>query len=286
MARGQRRTRREQERLRLLERGTEDHYLDTALYDHEYADRDDDVTWYRSFVAQRATDTAVLELGAGTGRITCRLAADGHEIIALDRMPVMLDALRQRCERDGWTESIRPVEGDMRELPLPDASVSVVIAPFNALMHLYTWRDLLACLREVDRVLQPGGALAFDVELPDIGWLTWDPEKRHAVTPFVHPTTGERLVYSTNHLYDAATQICHVRIFYDDAPPPGRKFVAPPKPRKLVHLAHRQIFPEEVRALVDAAGLSLESHTGDFRDISLGPAVQSQVVVCTKASPD
>ncbi len=270
------------ERQRLLHRGTEDHYVDTALYDQEYDDRDEDVEWYRSFVGERAPTTAVLELGAGTGRIACPVAQDGHRVIALDRMATMLDGLRQRAAQQGLSESIEVIEADMRELPLPDASVSVVIAPFNALMHLYTWRDLLACLREVARVLQPGGVLAFDVELPDPEWLNWDPDERHAVTPFVHPTTGERLIYSTNHRYDARTQICHVRIFYDDPPPRGRKFVAPAKPRSLVHLAHRQIYPQELELLVDTAGLILLSHTGDFRGISLGPGVQSQVVVATK----
>ena len=56
----------------------------------------------------------------------------------------------------------------------------------------------------------------------------------------------------------------------------------PAKPKKLVHLAHRQIFPEEIRGLVAQAGLSLESLTGDFLGITLRTGVQSQVAVCTK----
>jgi hypothetical protein len=98
----------------------------------------------------------------------------------------------------------------------------------------------------------------------------------------VHPVTGDKLVYSTNHRYDQQTQICHIRIFYDDAPPRGRKFRPPSEPRRLVHLAHRQIFPEEVRMLVDVAGFEMCSHTGDFKDIPLGDAAESQIVVCTK----
>jgi hypothetical protein len=90
------------------------------------------------------------------------------------------------------------------------------------------------------------------------------------------------MVYSTNHRYDPESQVCHVRIYYDDAPPPGRRFVAPPQPRKLVHLAHRQIFPEELRMLVTMAGLLIESHTGDFEGVALGPGVQSQVVIASK----
>jgi hypothetical protein len=149
-------------------------------------------------------------------------------------------------------------------------------------MHLYRHEDLLTCFREVNRVLSPGGVFAFDVQLPDLEWLMWDPDKRHAVTRFRHPTSGEDLVYSTNHTYDPATQICHVRIYYDKAPARGRKFKPPPRPKRLVHLAHRQIFPEELRGLVAGAGLELESLTGDFEDLPLRTGVESQVVVCRK----
>lgn len=282
---------RDVEHERLLALGTEDHYLDVELYDFEYADREDDVAWYLDRAqryraeagAEAEADTPpILELGAGTGRITLPLCRAGHRVVALDRMPSMLDRLRAHLAVEPSADAVEVLEADMRELPLPDEHFGLVIAPFNTLMHLYTWRDLLACFREVHRVLVPGGTFAFDVELPDLEWLLWEPNKRHAVTPFTHPTTGEKLIYSTNHSYDPGTQVCHIRIYYDDAPSPGRRFRPPKKPRKLVHLAHREIFPEELRALVDTAGLTLESQTGDFEGVSLGPGVQSQVLVCRK----
>jgi ubiquinone/menaquinone biosynthesis C-methylase UbiE len=267
----------------LLVQGTEEHYEDSALYDHEYADRRDDVCWYRTFAAGHlGPGDRIVELGAGTGRITVPLAEDGYCVTAIERKPDMLEGLRRRIADPSWTGRIEPVLADMRELPLPDRSVRMVIAPFNALMHLYTWHDLLRCFEEAHRVLVPSGLFAFDVQLPDLDWLTWDSEARHAVTRFTHPTTGEKLVYSTNHRYDPGTQVCHIRIFYDVAPPRGRKFVPARIPKKLVHLAHRQIFPEEVRMLAAAAGFDLMSHTGDFRELPLREGCESQVGVCVK----
>ncbi len=102
------------------------------------------------------------------------------------------------------------------------------------------------------------------------------------MTRFVHPTTGERLIYSTNHRYDPATQVCHICIYYDEAPPRGRRFRPPEEPKRLVRLAHRQIFPEELRALVSMSGLELRRHEGDFGGAELGESSESQVVVCTK----
>lgn len=273
---------RDRDEQRLLDAGTRDHYLDAPLYDFEYSDRVDDIRHYRTVAREIGDAVSILELGAGTGRISVPLVRDGHTVTALDASETMLAKLDAARVRLGLADRLTIVEADMRALPLPNGGFDLVIAPFNALMHLYGWRDLLACFREAERVLRAGGTFAFDVQMPDLEWLRWDPEVRHAITRFVHPVTREKLVYSTNHRYDPATQICHIRIYYDDAPPAGRKFVPPPQPRRLVHLAHRQIFPEELRALVATAGLELRSLTADFRDRPLGTAQDSQVAICGK----
>jgi SAM-dependent methyltransferase len=266
-----------------LEAGTRDHYLDAALYDFEYRDQTADVAWYRELAQARAGDGPVVELGAGTGRITLPLARAGHRVIAVDRMLRMLDRLRLKLADEPVEVAARidAVEADIASLPLDDSSVPLVIAPFNVLQHLYRWQDLLACFREVRRVLVPGGTFGFDVLMPDLQWLLWEADKRHSTTRFVHPTTGERLVYTTNHTYDPATQVCHVRIYYDRAPDRGR-FRPPPRPLRLVHLAHRQIFPEEIRALLAAADLELETHGGDFDGGPLAGTVESQVVLARR----
>jgi ubiquinone/menaquinone biosynthesis C-methylase UbiE len=269
---------------KLLLRGTDDHYLDAELYDFEYRDRDEDIEWYREFVADEPGP--ILELGAGSGRITMPLAADGRHVIALDRMATMLERLRYKLKVDPELASlVRIVEGDMTDIPLRAGSVGTVISPFNALMHLYQWEQLLACFKEARRLLRPGGAFAFDVQLPDTEWLMWDSDVRHAVTPFTHPGTGARMIYSTNHVYDPVTQVCHVRLYYDEAPPRGRKFNAkhpPDRPVAMAHLAHRQIYPQELRALIHAAGLELQSVFGDFSGGTARGGCEVQLVVCRK----
>jgi SAM-dependent methyltransferase len=276
---------RERELTELLRRGTSDHYLDPVLYDFEYVEQQDDVEWYCALADERGVGKRILELGAGSGRIAIPIAMAGHTLIALDRMQPMLDHLIAKL--DALAQADEPVAGevepliaDMTNIPVPDASVGLVIAPFNVLMHLYTWRELLACFREVHRVLEPGGSFGFDVLLPDFDWLRWDPNQRHAATHFEHPRTGQKLIYSTNHEYDPDTQICHIRIYYDEATSGGLRPRA--KPLETVHLAHRQIFPEELRALLGITGFEIESHTGDFLDLSLNHDVEVQVVLCRK----
>jgi ubiquinone/menaquinone biosynthesis C-methylase UbiE len=267
----------------LLRRGTADHYEDPELYDFEYRDHRHDIRWYRDLARALGAGLEILELGAGTGRISLPLAADGHRVTAVDRMPAMLDRLQAKlAQQPAVGHRVEPVLGDITAIPLPDASFDLVIAPFNVLMHLYRWQDLLACFREARRVLVPGGTFALDVLLPDLEWLGWDQEERHSVTYFTHPRTGASMVYSTNHTYDPDTQVCHVRIYYDDAPKRPRAFKPPPVPVQVVHLAHRQIFPEELRLLIASAGFDLVSHTADFRAGALKKESEAQVVVARK----
>ena len=268
----------------LLRLGTSEHYEDAELYDFEYRDHRHDIQWYRGIARKLGPGQRVVELGGGTGRISLPLAQDGHHVVAVDRMPTMLARLRDKLAHAAPDIGARvePVQGDITALPLPDASADLVIAPFNVLMHLYSWADLLRCFREAARVLVPGGTFAFDVLLPDLEWLTWDPDERHSVTHFTHPRTRAAMVYSTNHTYDPHTQVCHVRIFYDDAPKRPRAFKPPPEPKQVVHLAHRQIFPEELRMLVATAGLVLDSLGGNFRDARIAKGTDSQCGICHK----
>ena len=273
----------------LLRRGTVDHYEDAELYDFEYRDHRHDIAWYRNHARRLAASRVppvpgldILELGAGTGRVSIPLAQDGHRVTAIDRMPSMLGLLSRKLSDLSAASRIEPVLGDICAMPLADERFDLVIAPFNVLMHLYRWQDLLACFREVRRVLKPGGTFALDVLLPDLAWLTWDPNERHSVTYFTHPVTGASMVYSTNHSYDPDTQICHVRIYYDDAPRRPRAFKPPPEPRRVVHLAHRQIFPEELRLLLATAGLELDSLTANFRSGTLVTGADAQSAIARR----
>src|SRR5450432_2020798 len=77
--------------------GSREHYRDPALYDYEYRRRRSDVTFYRELARKRlGAGGRILELGAGTGRITIPLARDGHRVVALDQSPGMLAGLTAR----------------------------------------------------------------------------------------------------------------------------------------------------------------------------------------------
>jgi SAM-dependent methyltransferase len=91
----------------------------------------------------------VLDLGAGTGKLTATLVALGVDVVAVEPDPAMLAELRRT------PVDVRALSGSAEAIPLPDASVDAVLAG-NA-MH---WFDMAVAGPEMARVLVPGGILA------------------------------------------------------------------------------------------------------------------------------
>jgi len=262
-------------RAAVVELGAREHYDDAELYDHEYRRRRADVTFYRQLARRICGGPGrILELGCGTGRVTLALARDGHEVVGLDASPTMLARLRARLARAPAAVQGRVElhQGDLRDFSVGER-FPLVIAAFNVLEHLYTRVELAACLASVERHLAPDGRFAFDVQMPDLGWLIRDPTKRWARTRFTHPRTGEKLYYSTNHDYDPVSQIVVVRLYYD--PVDGG-------PGRVVLLSQRKYFPAELEALCAASGFATVERYGDFLGGPLSETSDSQIVICAR----
>jgi SAM-dependent methyltransferase len=261
----------------LVDAGSREHYADAALYDYEYRRRRADLAFYRELANRRLGNRGrILELGAGSGRITIPLARAGYDVVAIDSSRPMLDKLRSRVKAlpGSVARRITVVEGDLRTFSVP-GTFPLAIAVFNVLEHLYTRVELDACLRCVRAQLAPDGAFAFDVQLPDLDWLLRDPTKRWARTRFTDPTTQRQMFYSTNHDYDPVGQIALIRLYYEPVDGKG--------PTTIVKLSQRKYFPAELEALVAHAGLRVVERYGDFSGLPLAGSAESQVLVCEKA---
>jgi SAM-dependent methyltransferase len=256
----------------LLARGTRDHYDDPALYDHEYRRRRADVAHYRRLA--ESVEGPILELGCGSGRVAAPLARDGHRVVGLDSHPEMLQRARQRRERlpRSARGRLSLFRGDLRRFALGQR-FPLVICAFNTLQHLYTTPALLEALGCIRRHVAADGVFALDVMMPDMDWLMRDPERRWSRRRFRHPESGRSWIYSTNHDYDPVGQLAYVRIYYDPAPGESGQ-------SRIVHLAHRQLFPQELALALSVAGFDIERREGDFEGRPLGPASDSQVYVC------
>lgn len=92
------------------------------------------------------------DIGAGTGFMTHGLLQAGLKVAAVDQSPEMLELLKRKyADCDG----LECLEGDSDALPLPEGSVDYVFAN----MFLHHVADPLTAIREMYRILKPGGRL-------------------------------------------------------------------------------------------------------------------------------
>lgn len=97
----------------------------------------------------------VVEIGFGPGRAIRQLAARGAHVIGVEPSPVMLTHARRSNAEAIQTGQVHLLAGRADALPIPDAAVDAVLAVHN----VYFWGDLAASLREITRVLVPGGLI-------------------------------------------------------------------------------------------------------------------------------
>ncbi|HEX5403076.1 MAG TPA: class I SAM-dependent methyltransferase [Pseudonocardiaceae bacterium] len=107
-----------------------------------------------------ADDLRVLDLAAGTGKLTEGLLKQNVDVVAVEPDAAMLAELTSRFP------GVTTLTGTAEAIPLPDAAVNAVFV--GQALH---WFDLARALPEIGRVLRPGGCLV-------AAWNTYDDRVR------------------------------------------------------------------------------------------------------------
>nr|WP_042198256.1 class I SAM-dependent methyltransferase [Kibdelosporangium sp. MJ126-NF4]CEL23295.1 Methyltransferase [Kibdelosporangium sp. MJ126-NF4]CTQ94457.1 Methyltransferase (EC 2.1.1.-) [Kibdelosporangium sp. MJ126-NF4] len=127
-----------------------------ALYRPGYAA--DAIDWV---LPEDAVD--VLDLGAGTGKLTEPLTGRGLNVTAVEPDPAMLAELGKRFP------SATALLGTAEQIPLPDSSVDAVLVG-----QAFHWFDVPVALTEIGRVLRPAGTLGalWNDEDDEVPWVS------------------------------------------------------------------------------------------------------------------
>jgi len=114
------------------------------------------------WVLEAAPGLRVVDLAAGTGKLTEVLVAAGAVVTAVEPLANM------RAELERALPSVRAIAGTAERMPLPEASADAVFVA-----QAFHWFDAPAALAEIARVLVPGGVLGLVWNLRDerVPWV-------------------------------------------------------------------------------------------------------------------
>lgn len=104
----------------------------------------------------------ILELGTGAGRVAAGMALAGWaRLVATDFSPEMIEAAQAVVEQLGVAERVTCEVADATALPYPDGAFDAAVFAFNGLFMIPGEGRREIALREIARVLKPGGIFIF-----------------------------------------------------------------------------------------------------------------------------
>ena len=243
-------------------------YEDGRHYDQLFSGSSPDLPYYQWAIAEFGDP--VLELAAGTGRLTIPLAAAGIDITGLERAPSMLAQARVKAALAGISIPFHP--GDMRDFSL-DRRFALIFIANNTINHLLTDEDLGHCLAAVRHHLLPDGVFLLDTFVPDPNLLIND-DKRYPFSEYEDPDGRGPVIVTHTSYYDAATQIKH-NTTYHRYPDQEEEVVG--------SLDMRMYFPAELDALLVENGFRLRHKFADYDRAPFHDQAKTQLSVCCLA---
>lgn len=189
-----------------------------TIYSGPYWDFYRAVTWetWKPYLPRDAA-ARVIDLGCGTGQWGLRMAKSGYPVTLLDISPRMLEVARAKAEEDGLLHKVEFVRADLCDLSsLPTHSYAFAAAEGDPICHA---SDPARAIKEIRRILSPGGLLAasvdnvcagvdYYVEKGDLAglekflrtgettWLAERPEERYPIRMFTPETLRKVLARS------------------------------------------------------------------------------------------
>jgi len=259
---------------------TEDIYREFAeFYDLYVGDGRGDLPFYVKQAEQ--TTGPILEVGAGSGRLTIPIARAGSSVMAVDISEAMLDRLRQRLqdEPQDVQDRVRLTLSDMCDLNLGE-TYGLVIVPFYTFNYLLTPGDQRRALSALRRHLAADGRLVIDVFLP-LGRISSCPTEPVRRVQNVDLRTGKTLRGWNVYEIDPESQIETRHHQFEIVRPNGTVV------RKEFVTRRRYSFPVELNALFTECGLEVkEMLTGCDEASTTGGSERLIYVLTHRSDPE
>ncbi len=249
-------------------------------YDGVYGSKQmDDLPFYLELASQHGGP--ILELAAGTGRVTIPLARAGHQITALDINPAMLSQLDTKLEQEPTDVRgrVRTLIGNMIDFKL-EQRFSLVLMPFRGFQHLLDPADQRACLKNIAAHLSANGRYVFDAYNPNLEFMVKKAAQGGAFVPDLEYVDAEgNTVRRFNSIVpNFATQSSTVLFRYETSDASGRLLGV-----EVDRIYMRWQSRWEAQYLLELSGFEIEAAYGGFDRRSLDVPGTELIYVCRRA---
>ena len=248
------------------------------LYDVDLVEDPGDLGLYLALAAR--TGGPIIELAAGTGRISVPLASGGHTVTAVDIDPATLERARSATARESaaTTARLELIEADLVDLRHPrGGEFRLAILALNSLLLLGTRAAQRAAIETMARLLAPGGLAVVDVWQPDADDLARFDGRLVLEYLRTDPETGLEVAKSAAAWHDAATGSVVLASIYDEGEP-GRS------PRRWTRIDRlRLVAADELTAFAQDAGLTIETLAGDYELNGIGPRSERSILIAVRS---
>lgn len=248
-------------------------------YDTFVSDWPGEIDFYQALSSEALTKgEKVLELACGTGRIAIRIAKHGVEVVGLDLSSAMLDIAR---EKSAGMSNISWVQQDMTSFKLGE-TFGLIIIPGHSFQNILTAADQIACLKSIERHLDPHGSLVVHLDHQDISWLGDLVNNKGGIfetaEQFNHPKTGRQVRTSRAWSYEPSTQTAIAQTVWEEMTTDGEvaeRWETGP-------IRFHCFFRFEMEHLLATTGFEVEAVYGDFSQGALLDESEEMIWIAKK----
>ncbi len=115
----------------------------------------------------------ILDIGAGTGRYSVKLAEEGYDVTAVELVKYNLGILKQKNSR------VKAMQGNALNLKKIQDNLFDLTLLFGPMYHLFSYEEKLQALKEARRVTRPGGIILVAYCMNEYGVISYAFKERH-----------------------------------------------------------------------------------------------------------
>ncbi|HLA45311.1 MAG TPA: class I SAM-dependent methyltransferase, partial [Aggregatilineales bacterium] len=216
------------------------------------------------------------DVGCGTGRVTFPLAQAGYTVVGIDTSAEMLRIARRKLEHQSHL-NIELIQVDVLTYQ-PERVFSLILLPFNMLMHFTEPETGVRLLRHLAELLAKDGLMVID--LPNAAdMFSGDNDDAYIVLErtFIMPDSGNTVMQQSVRTLNRLAQQMTVTWIYDEIASDGRL------KRTLIPLHLRYIYHAEMNLMLAAAGLYAAEYMGDYAQNELRDGCERMIVLAKKS---